>query len=746
MQYRFIHGFLMKIKGVSCRNGMNLINEVKKEDYNMIKKLGSLALTLCLTITMLSGYTCPKTAAAREKKTEEVSGFSFKKTRLPFTSEKQKYMIVTKDRQKADRISETYKPGKQSRFSRLAKAENIVSVKITGKQANEIQKDAGVLCIEPDGNVKGCAEEEAPGQITEENQKTWNQEMLHIPEEKEEGAAKVKVAVLDSGIDYGNDIVYKEQINLIPGEEELTPFFTDATGHGTSVAGIICAEDNGAGITGMNPHVELYSAKVLSEGNKAPVSRVVEGIYWAIENKVHILNMSFSTPDDSQILRKAVEDAYQAGILMVAAAGNNGQVEYPAAYPQVIAVGSVNAEGKAAEKSASGDELEFVAPGEKVTSTGLLHGTIVQSGTSLAAPHVAGVASLLWQKDITVTADFIRGLLKESANPCGDAEQYGEGLVDYEYALSIYDTYKEDYEAGQDGSISEIPENPNPVPVYEENSAVEGQWADHAGKAKDAGAIAAFQNGAAAPDKESSGLKDLGTHHPWHGGRFANYAADYRYVVKVANAVHDLDASATKAKIVQKIESVGSMSGMDGGDVNKTDTQMSLYKNGIFKQMKQELCDNIAPVLVGMTSNQKRAYVFGIASHIATDAFAHASYRYNGTKWVHIDHVHGDWCHADNEHCVARRILSAKAVLTKIIDRFNGNRSDIAMVRDFLISKTTVAGNLRQYYNSQIIKFTQDVQNEDATYRMHKMRKYFDAAGESDSDVLKVYGEVSCDG
>ena len=188
------------------------------------------------------------------------------------------------------------------------------------------------------------------------------------------------------------------------------------------------------------------------------------------------------------------------------------------------------------------------------------------------------------------------------------------------------------------------------------------------------------------------------------------------------------------------------MSGMDGGDVNKTDTQMSLYKNGIFKQMKQELCDNIAPVLVGMTSNQKRAYVFGIASHIATDAFAHASYRYNGTKWVHIDHVHGDWCHADNEHCVARRILSAKAVLTKIIDRFNGNRSDIAMVRDFLISKTTVAGNLRQYYNSQIIKFTQDVQNEDATYRMHKMRKYFDAAGESDSDVLKVYGEVSCDG
>lgn len=492
--------------------------------------------------------------------------------------------------------------------------------------------------------------------------------------------------------------------------------------------------------------MELYSAKVLTDGNKAPISRVVEGIYWAIENKVNIINMSFSSPVDSQILRKAVEDAYQAGILMIAAAGNNGQVEYPAAYPQVVAVGSVNAEGKTAEKSASGEELELVAPGEKVTSTGLLHGTIVESGTSLAAPHVTGVASLLWQKDMSVSADFIRGLLKESANPCGDTERYGEGLIDYEYALRIYDEYKEEYQARQDNSIGNIPENPNTVPVFEGNNVVEGQWENHAGKAKDAGAVLAFQNGAAAPDKASSGLKDLGTHHPWHGGRFANYAADYRYVVKVANAVHDLDTSANKKQIVEKIESVSSMAGMDGGDVNKTDDQMSLYKNGVFKQMKQELCDNIAPVLVGMTQNQKRAYVFGVASHIATDAFAHASYRYNGTKWVHIDHVHGDWCHADNENCITRRILSAKAVLTKIIDRFNGNRSDIAMVRDFLISKTTVAGNLRQYYNSQTIKFTQDVPNEDATYRMHKMRKYFNAAGESDGDVLTVYGEVSYDG
>lgn len=563
----------------------------------------------------------PDVATAKVEKASTASGFTFKKNKLPSTSEKEKYIIITKDKQKADTISEKYKMVKHSKLSKLAKAKNIVSLKISGKEANEILKDANVLCVEPDKSVTGCTET-TPEQITEENQTTWNQEMLHIPETKEDGAAKVKVAVLDSGIDYGNDIVYKEQINLIPGEEELTPFFTDATGHGTSVAGIIAAEDNEVGITGINPNVELYSAKVLTDGNKAPVSRVVEGIYWAIEKKVNIINMSFSTTDDSQILRKAVEDAYRAGILMIAAAGNNGQVEYPAAYPQVVAVGSVNAEGETAEKSASGGELEFVAPGEKVTSTGLLHGTIVESGTSLAAPHVTGVASLLWQKDLSVSADFIRGLLGKSANPCGDTKEYGEGLIDYEYALSIYDEYKEDYETGQDDSMGNVPENTNAVPVFEENSAVEGQWTNHAGKAKDAGAVLAFQNGAAAPDKEGSGLEKLRLHHPWHGGRFANYAADYRYVIKVANAVQDLDAGATKTQIVSKIKSVDSMAGMDGSHIKKSDEQMVLYKNGVFKQMKQELCDNIAPVLAGMTSKENER-MFLVWHHILQQMLLH---------------------------------------------------------------------------------------------------------------------------
>lgn len=197
-------------------------------------------LFTCLVLLALLLYSESNVYAAATKvqKASPVSRFTFKKTKLPSTTEKEKYIIITKDKQKADTILGKYKSAKHSKFSRLAKGKNIISVKMTGKEANEILKDTDVLCVEPDGNVTGCTEETTPGHITEENQKTWNQEMLHIPGEKEEGAAKIKVAVLDSGIDYGNDIVYKEQINLIPGEEELTPFFTDATGHGTSVASI----------------------------------------------------------------------------------------------------------------------------------------------------------------------------------------------------------------------------------------------------------------------------------------------------------------------------------------------------------------------------------------------------------------------------------------------------------------------------------------------------------------------------
>ena len=127
----------------------------------------------------------------------------------------------------------------------------------------------------------------------------------------------MKVALIDSGVDLFNDIDVKESINLIPGEENIMPLFWDISSHGTSIAGVIAAKDNGAGITGINPNVELYSARVLDEDKSAPVSRVVEAIYWAIEKKVNIISLSFGMTVPSEALETAVKEAYDKGILIV---------------------------------------------------------------------------------------------------------------------------------------------------------------------------------------------------------------------------------------------------------------------------------------------------------------------------------------------------------------------------------------------------------------------------------------------
>ena len=164
----------------------------------------------------------------------------------------------------------------------------------------------------------------------------WSVEAINADglDEETSGSPKVKVAVLDSGVDIVQGIDLAGTVNLVPEEKEISPMFLDLTGHGTGIASIIAGTDEG-GVQGVNPNVDLYSVKVLDEENKAPLSRVIEGIYWCIENDINIINMSFGTSTYSRALEKAVQDAYNANILIVGAAGNDGgDVEYPAAqYP-----------------------------------------------------------------------------------------------------------------------------------------------------------------------------------------------------------------------------------------------------------------------------------------------------------------------------------------------------------------------------------------------------------------------------
>ena len=621
--------------------------------------------------------------------------------------------------------------------------ENIVSLTITGKEANKIQDQSDVLCVEKDTEVTGCGKSFDYRKIQKKKMKQgendWNKEVIKVTEKENKSRNKVKVAVLDSGLCFGNDIEFVEQINLIPGEEEMSPLFVDGSGHGTSVAGIIAAEDNQEGVTGINPNIELYSAKILDDDNSAPISRVVEGIYWAIEKDVNIINISFSTPYHSQILEKAIKDAHAAGILIIAAAGNNEEVEYPAAYSEVMAVGSVDSAGEKSVASASGEELEIVAPGEKVTSTALLGGTSATSGTSLAAPHVVGVASLLWQKDLSVSADFIRALLNYSANGYGEEKDYGNGLVDYAYAEKIYNQFKVEYDKnnGLKDVSDVIDENETKRVVYEENNAVEGRWLNHDTMAAEYNANKNFQQGAKICDEHSS-LYGIVDNAGFHGNGSINYVASYVYLANVAEEISSLGKTATLAQIKSKIQGVPMPKGM--AEIT-------------YKSMKSKLNTYIASILQGKTKTEKKAYMYGMASHTATDVFAHASYRYTGSGWVLINHdyIYNNpnkngslyLMYADNPNCVQKRYKSACSILKKVISRYNGARNSIAMIRDFAIGDPQKAGNTRAHYNTSVVAYTYASLNKDATYRIYKLGNYMKEAGETSDSYLAMYYDIS---
>lgn len=321
----------------------------------------------------------------------------------------------------------------------------------------------------------------------------WNIKYMNAEKSYEESKKlkKIKVAVLDSGLDYDEDIPFVERKDFL-NEEELHPIYQDYTGHGTSVAGLICARKQDDRITGIAANVDLYVGRVLDAENKAPVDRVIEGIEWAIEKKVDIIHMSYGTQEYCEELEEAVDRAYHQGILLVASAGNSGTaaedestVEYPAAFDNVISVGATNVENKKTETSSSGSELDVVAPGDQILSSGAFGGVVVEEGTSVSAAQVTGLAAVLWGKHPEQSNEFIKGLLVSGANAEAVDENCGNGIVDYEQSKQnyekmnhLYRAYKKQGESEKDAvKRAEMSMGKNRKEIREEDvNYVNGAW------------------------------------------------------------------------------------------------------------------------------------------------------------------------------------------------------------------------------------------------------------------------------
>ena len=240
--------------------------------------------------------------------------------------------------------------------------------------------------------------------------------------------AGARVAVLDSGVECTHPDLAP---NCVPGYNVLEPGTPphDATGHGTHVAGIIAGALNWSGMAGLAPEASILPVKVLNSSGTGKVSQIIEGIRWAVGQKADIINLSLGSPQYSEAQAKAVKAARKAGILVVCAAGNfAGDIGYPAAFEDSVAVTAIDYSNKFAPFSCRGPETDFTAPGVRIYSSYPERSFYLANGTSQAAPHVSGAAALAVSLGVKGEAALREALKKASFDLGLPPEQQGAGV------------------------------------------------------------------------------------------------------------------------------------------------------------------------------------------------------------------------------------------------------------------------------------------------------------------------------
>ena len=255
--------------------------------------------------------------------------------------------------------------------------------------------------------------------------------------------SSVKVAVLDTGVSPHEDLGA-----LLPGydfvQNDTDP--SDLHGHGTHVAGIVAAIRNSTGVAGVAPGVGIIPVRVLDANGSGLISSVIAGIGFALESKANVINLSLGSTTDVPALKNAITQATLSGVLVVAAAGNSGlsnAVSYPAAYPDVLAVASTTRSNAVSSFSSRGSYVDIAAPGSSILSTYNNGSYEYMSGTSMASPHVAGAAALLFAAHPQASPLQVSQALCQSAtdiDSTGVDQASGCGLMSVSKALSSLGT------------------------------------------------------------------------------------------------------------------------------------------------------------------------------------------------------------------------------------------------------------------------------------------------------------------
>jgi len=252
----------------------------------------------------------------------------------------------------------------------------------------------------------------------------------------------VAIAILDSGVDPEHEDL-KERILIGYNAFENNAEFHDDNGHGTHVAGITAATTNNAiGIAGVSWFNPILPVKVLNQDAEGTAFEVASGIRWATDQGAKVINMSLGDSFNSKILYDAIKYAYKNDVVLIAAAGNENEETpmYPAAYEEVIAVSAVDDRRHKAVFSNYGDHIDVTAPGEHIPSTFLDNSYVMMSGTSMAAPHVAGLAGLIRSIKPKLSNSEVTDIIRLSASdigPTGFDPYYGHGEINVVRALRM---------------------------------------------------------------------------------------------------------------------------------------------------------------------------------------------------------------------------------------------------------------------------------------------------------------------
>ncbi len=269
--------------------------------------------------------------------------------------------------------------------------------------------------------------------------------------EENKGQTTVVIAVLDTGV----DLTHPDLKNKLtsPGRDLVNDDLdaSDDHWHGTHIAGIAGAEtNNGFGVAGVAWNCKILPVKVLDKTGVGTASQIVLGIIWAADNGANVINMSFGSNDSAEALKDALKYAYGKKVVCVASAGNDGKdVDYPAAYDDyVLAVGATDYKDEWMAYSSPGTEVDVAAPGESILSLVPTWSVAAddfpyrfRSGTSMAVPHVAGLAALIRSARPWLTAKDIMNIIRYTADDVnadklpGIDKYIGYGRVNMERAL-----------------------------------------------------------------------------------------------------------------------------------------------------------------------------------------------------------------------------------------------------------------------------------------------------------------------